>query len=119
MPELVILVLNDPVKSHDVLDAWWTAGVSGTTLFESRGLSHVVGQAEAREDLPLFPSLRNLLSSREEPHLTLMAAVPDDFDVDRLVSVTEAITGVLDDPETGILLIVPVRRAWGLRRARH
>jgi hypothetical protein len=100
-----------------VLDAWWAVGVSGTTLFESRGLAHVVGQTPARDDLPLFPTLRNLLSSREEPHVTLMAAVPDGFDVDRLVSETEKITGVLDTPETGIVLVVPVRRAWGLRRA--
>lgn len=69
-----------------------------------------------RDDLPLFPSLDDLLQSREEPHRTLFVVVPDGFDVEALVAATEKITGDLDEPNTGILFTVSVTRAWGLNR---
>ena len=116
MPELMVLVLNDPSQTHAVLDAWLAAGVNGVTLLESSGLAHVIGGGAPPEDLPLFPSLRDFLREREEPHRTLLALVPDGFDVDALAAATEAITGVLDEPHTGILFCLPVRRAWGLQR---
>jgi hypothetical protein len=42
--------------------------------------------------------------------------VPDGFDVEALVAVTEKITGTLDEPNTGILFTLPVTRVWGLHR---
>ncbi|HXV97681.1 MAG TPA: hypothetical protein VEC93_04595, partial [Anaerolineae bacterium] len=91
-------------------------GISGATIFDSSGLSHKIGRAALRDDLPLFPSLEDLLRGREEPHRTLFAVVPDGFDIDALVAATEKITGPLDKPNTGILFTIPVIRAWGLNR---
>jgi hypothetical protein len=116
LPELIVLVLNDPGKTEDILAAWLAAGVSGVTLLDSRGLSHQLSQPGLRDDLPLFPSLEDLLRSREESHRTLFAVVPDGFAVEALVTATEKITGILDEPHTGILFTVPVTRAWGLQR---
>lgn len=116
MSELIVLVLNDPGKTEDVLAAWLAVGVSGATILDSRGLSHQVSQRGLRDDLPLFPSLEDLVRSREEQHRTLFVVVPDDFDVAALVAATEKITGVLDDPHTGILFTLPVTRVWGLHR---
>jgi nitrogen regulatory protein P-II 1 len=116
VPELVVLVLNDPEKIEDVLAAWLTVGVSGATILHSRGLSHQVSHRNLRDDLPLFPSLEGLLRSQEESHRTLFVVVPDGFDVEALVAATERITGTLDEPQTGILFTVPVTHAWGLQR---
>jgi hypothetical protein len=116
MPELIMLVLDDPDKTGDVLTAWLAVGVSGITLLDSTGLAHHLDKLGPRADVPLFPSLRNFLQPRETPHRTLLTTVPDGFDVEALVAATEAITGTLDEPETGILLVLPVRQAWGLRR---
>ena len=116
MSELIILVLNDPEKIEDVLAAWVTVGVLGTTILNSRGLSHEVSRRSRSDDLPLFPSLEALLQTRQESHRTLFAVVPDGFDVETLVAATEKITGTLDEPHTGILFTVPVTRAWGLHR---
>ncbi|MBE7555121.1 MAG: hypothetical protein HS126_29070 [Anaerolineales bacterium] len=116
MPELVMLVLNDPDQTEDVLSAWLEMGVAGVTILSSKGLSQYMGQRSLRDDLPLFPSLEDLLQSRETPHRTLFVVVPDGFDVAALVAATENITGAFDEPNTGILFTVPVSRAWGLNR---
>ncbi|MCL4302552.1 MAG: hypothetical protein KJ077_43080 [Anaerolineae bacterium] len=116
MTQLVVLVLDDPDKTEEVLAAWVTVGVSGATILDSSGLSHEFGRRALRDDLPLFPSLEDLLRSREEPHRTLFAVVPDGFDIDALVAATEEITGVFDEPDTGILFVIPVIQAWGLNR---
>jgi hypothetical protein len=116
LSELVVLVLNDPDKTDDILTAWLAVGISGVTILDSSGLSHQVSQHNLRDDLPLFPSLEDLLRSREEHHRTLFVVVPDGFDVEALVAATEKITGTLDKPHTGILFTIPVSRAWGLHR---
>jgi hypothetical protein len=119
MAELVMLVLDDPDKTEEVLAAWLALGVSGATILDSTGLSHEMGRGRMRDDLPLFPSLEDLLRSREEPHRTLLVVVPDGFDIEALVAATEKITGSLSKPNTGILFTIPVTRAWGLKRKRE
>lgn len=116
MPELIVLVLNDPDKTEDILTTWLATGISGVTILDSSGLSHQVNQHRLRDDLPLFPSLEDLLRSREEPHRTLCAVVADGFDVEGLVAATEKLTGSFDKADTGILFTLPVTRAWGLHR---
>jgi hypothetical protein len=116
LSELIVLVLNDPDKTEDILTAWLVVGISGVTILDSSGLSHQMSQHRLRDDLPLFPSLEDLLRSREEHHRTLYAVVPDGFDVEALAAATEKITGDFDEPNTGILFTVPVTRAWGLHR---
>jgi len=118
MPELVVLVLNDPDRTDEVLAAWLAVGVSGATILDSAGLGQRAGKQGIRDDLPLFPSLENILRGREEQHRTLFAVVPDGFDVEALVTATEKITRPLEEPDTGILFVVPVTRAWGLHRRR-
>jgi nitrogen regulatory protein P-II 1 len=118
MPELVVLVLDDPDKTDEVLNAWLAVGVPGATILDSAGLEHQMGKQSIRDDLPLFPSLEDILRSREEQHRTLFTIVPDGFDMEALVAATEKITRPLDEPDTGILFVVPVTRAWGLHRRR-
>jgi hypothetical protein len=119
------LVLKDPGQIDDVLAAWLEVGVSGVTILDSRGLSHHIpprggggrGGRGLRDDLPLFPSLEDLLRGREESHRTLFTLVPEGFEVEALVAATERITGPFDGPDSGILFTLPVSRAWGLYRA--
>lgn len=116
MTDLVMLVLDDPDKTEEVLRAWLASGVPGVTLLNSTGLRYEMGRAGLRDDLPLFPSLEDFLQSREEEHRTLFTIVPDGFDIEGLVAATEKFTGRLDEPDTGILFTIPVGQAWGLKR---
>lgn len=118
MPNLIVLILDDPSQTDAVLQAWLGAGVPGVTMLESAGLGYYTYRQGAPDDLPLLPSLASLLRPSEETHRTLLAVVPDDFSVEALVAATEKITRPLDEPDTGILFVLPVSRAWGLHRRR-
>ena len=116
MPNMVVVVMPDVDKCRVVLDAWEKCGVSGVTVLESLGL-HKINQMRARrDDLPLIPSLRHLMESEEYHHRTAFVVVDDDFDLDELIEATrQAIGGDFDAPNSGILFVVPVARAFGMR----
>ncbi len=118
MPKLVVCVVDDPGRAEDVLAAWVELGVPGATILDSTGLGHHIAGLGAPDDLPLFPSLESLLRAREESHRTLLAVVNDSQPIDQLVEATEHIVGPLAAPDTGILFVVPVEQAWGLRKSR-
>lgn len=115
MPNLIALVLLKESLCDDVVRTWEAAGVPGLSIVESYGLSHVHKGRSARDDLPLIPSLRALMEGDEVSHRLIFSVLPEGFDVDDLIRRTEVITGDLDLPDSGILFVVPVTRARGLR----
>lgn len=113
---MVLLILNNIEQSPDVLDAWEEAAVPGITILESTGLGTVRARA-LREDIPLMPSLRDLFRSQEHKHRTLFTVVEDEAMVDRLIEVTRKTIGDLEQPHNGVLFVLPVSRAVGLKGA--
>ncbi len=114
MAYLVVLVLDNPNQCPDILQAWDAAGVSGTTILESTGMARM--QKAIWDDLPLVPSVRDLLGARELHHRTIFTVVQDEEAVDRVIAATQEITGDLNTHHTGILFVVPVVRVLGLER---
>lgn len=110
---MVILVLDNPDQCSGILDAWEDAGVSGVTILESTGLGRL-REAGFRDDLPLMPSLMNLLRTREEHHRTLFTVVESEEKVDQLIEATLTVVGPLDEPNKGVLFVLPVSRVIGL-----
>lgn len=115
MPELIVLVLDDASKFNDVITAWIKVGVPGLTLLDSAGFGHALTHKDegTRSDLPLLPSFASLLRVREDPSRVLFSVVPDGFPVETLIELTEAITGPLTAPDTGIFFTLPVTRTRG------
>jgi hypothetical protein len=109
---MVLLVLHDISKLEDVLNAWQDAGAGGVTILYSLGLMRY-RQNVLRDDLPLIPSFSDLLQPQEHLNRTLFTITGDDALVEKLIQVTEAITGDLRDPNTGIIAILPVSRFLG------
>ncbi|MCS7283240.1 MAG: hypothetical protein RMK65_05350 [Anaerolineae bacterium] len=114
MAYLVVLVLDNPDQCPDVLRAWEEVGVPGVTILESTGLARM--QKGIRDDLPLVPSVWDLLGTRELHHRTLFTVLSNEEMVDRVIGATQKITGDLNTHHTGILFVVPVIRALGLER---
>lgn len=114
MSYLVVLVIDDPDSCPCILDAWEEIGVSGVTILESSGLGRL--RRATRDDLPLMPSLRDILASREVPHRTLLSVVEDQETVDKMVVAVQQTVGDLNQPDTGFLFVVPVLQAYGLDR---
>ncbi len=113
MNYLVVLIVDDPDRCPAILDAWEEAGVSGVTILESSGLGRL-RQGGLRDDLPLMPSLSEILEGEEVHHRTLLTVVKDEPMVDRLEEIVRRIIGDLDEPNSGFLFVVPVLRAVGL-----
>ena len=116
MYHMILLILDKLEQCPSVLDAWDAAGAAGITILESTGLARARKSA-LRDDLPLMPSIDSLLKGREEHHRTIFTVVDDETHVDRIIEATEEITGNLDEPNSGVLFVLPVARAVGLHGA--
>ncbi len=110
---LVVLIVDNPDQCPAILHAWEGAGVSGVTVLHSTGLGRLKSRS-LREDLPLFPSLTEILEEEEINHRTLLSVVKEEAVVDEMVRRAEEVIGNLDQPNTGFLFVVPVLRAYGL-----
>jgi nitrogen regulatory protein PII len=113
---MVWFVLHDAALLSDVLYAWKEAGVQGITIIPSTGLRRLEESNALRDDIPLIPSLEDLLSDEETLNRTLFSIVENDEMVDKVVKATEAVVGDLDEPNTGILCVFPISRVYGLNR---
>ena len=114
MNYMVIAVIDELAKCPSILEAWEATGVAGVTILESTGLGRIRKGANIRDDLPLMPSLRSLLQTREEHHRTIFTVVRSEAMIDRIFEATELILGDLKEPNKGILFAVPVVRAFGV-----
>lgn len=113
MAYLVVLIVDDPDNCPAILESWETLGVRGVTILESTGLGRLK-RSGLRDDMPLMPSLRDILESNEEHHRTLLSVVDDEQKVDEMIAAAQKITGDLDRGNTGFLFVVPVLRVHGL-----
>jgi len=110
-----MLVLDDLNQCRDVLDAWEAAGAPGVTILDSTGLGRV-RRAGIQDDVPLMPSLSNLLRREEDHHRTLFSIVEGKSQVEAIVQATRAVVGKLDQENTGLLFVVPVSQVYGLHQ---
>ena len=118
MSYLVVVVLDDPDKSDALLAAWEQAGVRGITILESSGIGRVRGAA-LREEMPLMPSLRNLLRGQEEHHRTFFSVVEEEAQVEALAAAAQQVAGDFSQPHSGLLFALPLSHAYGLTKTRR
>jgi nitrogen regulatory protein PII len=120
MQYLVLMVLHDVARLNEVLVAWEDAGVGGVTVIASTGLGRIREQVQAlRDDLPLIPSIHDLLVSANEEILnrTLFSIVESEELAERIVHATERVLGDLSGPRRGIIAILPLARVYGIDRS--
>lgn len=118
MYQMVLLIVAKLDQCPTILDAWEAAGVGGITILESTGLGRV-RQASIRDDIPLMPSLSRLFQNREVRHRTIFTVVDSDEMVDKLIEVTENQLGDLNNPDNGVMFVLPVSRVVGFAGAKE
>ena len=114
--KLILFVLHDPEILRDLLDAWKEAGVGGATVLFSSGLGRIDQAGMLRDDLPLMPSLDDFLPKLERLSRTVFSLIEDDAVVDRVIAATQQVVGDLSEPDRGLLMVLPVAQAYGLRK---
>ncbi len=112
---MILLILDNPDYCKVVLDAWDNAGAYGVTILPSTGLGRVRRSAGLQDDMPLMPSLEEFFKEEESQNRTLITIVQDQPTVDRIIAATEKIVGDLNEPNTGILAVLPVTQVYGLQ----
>ena len=115
MNQMLIFVLNDLDKSADLLQAWDASGAKGVTCIDTSGIGHLRRAAEIG-DLPFYPSLVDMLRSKEHHHRAFFTVVDEEALLEKLIRAAQDVVGDLDAPNTGILITVPVNQVYGIAR---
>ena len=61
-----------------------------------------------------MPSLDEFFKEEESQNRTLISVVNDRAIVDRIIEATPKVVGDFSQPETGILVVLPVTEAYGI-----
>ena len=112
---MVLFDFNDLGQFDDLIASWDEVGVRNVTILASTGLGKLK-KHHYRDDLPLIPSLEDLFDTPEITSRTLMTVIHDEGLIEKLVEQTEKVVGSLDDPDTGVLFVLPVMRAYGVKK---
>ena len=112
---LILFVLDNPDKLDDLLDAWEGAGTGVATVLVSTGM-HRLNSGAIRDDIPLMPGLDDFYKRVEDYHRTLFTIVKDDQMLKKIVDATQKVVGNLNNPNTGILVVMPTAQVYGLEK---
>lgn len=114
----VLFVLHDISKMKDLLHAWEEAGVKGATVLFSTGLGRIRQNFGLMEDFPLFPTMNDIMERLEEMDLsrTIFTVVENDTIVENILHHTQKVVGDLSQPNTGIMIVLPVIKVYGLKQ---
>jgi hypothetical protein len=113
---MVLFVLHDPEKLDEVLAAWESCNISGATVLWSTGLGRLRVRDGLRDDIPLMPSINDFFSAPEHMGRTLITITDDDSIIAAIIAATERVVGNLDEPNRGILAVLPITQIYGLRK---
>lgn len=116
MNYLVLMVLHNTAALDPLLSAWEESGVKGVTILPSTGMARLRHRGGLAEDLPLIPSLEDIMEHVQDTNRTLFTVVDGEDMVERIRMATEAITGPLDSHNTGIMIVLPAYAVYGLNR---
>jgi hypothetical protein len=113
---LIVLVVDDPNTCGDILAAWEKIGIPGATILDSVGMQRI-RQHGITDNIPLMPSLSDLLKLSEIRHRTIFSVVPDKTMVKKVVEITQDVIGDFNDKNTGFMFTVKVEEVFGLQQA--
>jgi hypothetical protein len=112
---LILFVLDNPDKLEDLLNAWEETGTGGATVLSSTGM-HRLNASVIRDDIPLIPGLDDFYKRVEDYHRTLFTIVKDEEMLNKIVEATQKVVGDLNQPNTGILVVLPTAQVYGLEK---
>jgi hypothetical protein len=122
--KLVVLVTAHMEDGMTVGQAWQDGGAPGVTILRSHGLYRLREEVERGDiELPrmvvsMAAAMAHILENMDYNTVTLISLV-DDALVDTLISITNSVLGDLTQPNHGVLFVLDVERAIGVRDHRQ
>jgi nitrogen regulatory protein PII len=119
--KLVILITTRVEEGMDVAQAWQDAGAPGVTIMRTHGIRTLQEQIQKGSyELPrmvtsMAAAMTHLLNSMDAPGAMLLSVVDNEL-VDKLEAATTNVLGDLTQPYHGILIVLDIERAIGVRQ---
>ncbi len=112
MVNLLVVILNDPDLLPDLFEAWRRIGVPGATLLHSLGGYRV----RTWLDKMGLGGLSRLFEKEEIRQRLLLSLIDDEDLLNLAIAEADEVVGGFDRPDSGMLFVVPVSRALGLKK---
>lgn len=112
MPNLLLVILNDPSVLPKLLEVWQKIGVPGPTIIKSVG-----GHASRTWlDKVGLSSPNKLFDAKENQTRTVIAVFEDEELQAQAIAEAEHVVGGFDTPNSGVVFVLPVSHAIGLHK---
>ncbi|MEP0806044.1 MAG: hypothetical protein HRF47_11170 [Chloroflexota bacterium] len=112
----ILFVMHNPDLLDELMEAWEAAGVQRATVMLSTGMRRLRLRDGLRDDLPLMPSLDDFYEFSQTLSRTIFTTAEDESMIDKVLAATQSVVGDLRDHETGVFLVLPVVKAYGLEK---
>jgi hypothetical protein len=112
----ILFVMHDPDLLEELLHAWEAVGVQRATVMLSTGMRRLRQMEGLRDDIPLMPSLEDFYEMSQNFSRTVFTTAKDESMIDKILAATQRVVGDLRNHETGVLLVLPVTKAYGLEK---
>ncbi len=111
--KLLLIILNKTEVFEELLTEFQENDLHGTIL-QSSGMAHTLYEMGHSEDLFLKP-LRLSHAQEHQESRTIMMITKDDEMVQRAERILDSVVGGIDNPETAILMTLPIDYIAGLK----
>lgn len=118
--KLVILITAETENGLQVAEAWQEAGAPGVTIIQSHGLFSLQERVRRGDvELPrmlasMASAMASIIESVERNSYVILSVVPVEM-VDKLSDETSKVLGDLLSPNTGVMFVLDIERAIGVR----
>ncbi len=118
--KLIILITAQTERGLEVALAWREAGAPGVTIIPSHGLHTLQKKAKSGGlELPMIitsmaDAMAGLLQASETNSLIILSVTPAVV-MDKVIEATTRVLGDLTAPDTGVVFVLDVEKAIGVR----
>lgn len=109
--KLLVTVLNEPNLLNKVLENLEEHEIYGCTILESKGMAN---ELLRNEEFAFFGMLRKCVKKEHANNVTLLIALKEEC-LTRAIEAIEDVTGSFDQPDTGIMMVLPIELIKGLK----
>lgn len=113
---LIFFVMHNPDLLEELINAWEAIGIQRATVLFSTGMRRLKQREGIRDDIPLMPSLQNFYEPAQTFSRTIFTTIKDETMIDTILAATQQVVGDLSNHETGVLMVIPVVRVYGLEK---
>jgi nitrogen regulatory protein PII len=111
---VLFMVLNDRDYLDEVLSRFVKLGVSGTIL-ESQGMAHAIVEGNY-ESIPLFGSLKSLLTDTHPYSNTIFSVIKGQEKVDEVVASIQELFSDVHRKDLGFIFSIPVVNIYPIKQ---